>query len=121
MSKKKTKVVTSKELAEMLRDSYNRWTNIFFNGCSDPNWSDGVNINLVRNHILAYKHYVETTLKDNYIAYPDEYYYPTPVELSSSFMAKERKGCGGTTMIENRGGFHSLSQCMLFNWKEALC
>lgn len=117
---KKTKVITSKELAEKLFDSYKRWVNIFFNGCNDPSWSDGVNLNLERNHILAYKQSVEENLGDNYIAYPDEYYYPTPVELSSSFMAKARKGASDTQMIENRGGFYSLSQCMFFNWKEAL-
>lgn len=124
MSKKKKEVITSLVLGQRIFSDYSHWVEIFNEGCNDPNWSDGVNINLVRNHILYDKSEVERVLGDNYIAYPDEYFYPDPVELSSNFMAKERRALfdpKATTIKENRGGFHSLSQCLLFDWKEALC
>lgn len=30
-----------------------RWQDIFAFGCNDPAWTDGCNLNLVRNHIIA--------------------------------------------------------------------
>ena len=122
MSKKKKEVISIATLGQKLYESYSRWVHIFLNGCSDPSWSDGVNINLVRNHIFAYKEDVEKTLGTNYIAYPDEYFYLEPVELPSAFMAKARIApcMSNNTIEENRGGFHSLSQCFVLNWKEAL-
>lgn len=35
-----------------LENDLARWKDIYENGCSDPFWSDGVNLNLKRNHIL---------------------------------------------------------------------
>ena len=37
--------------AELQRD-IDRWNEINQNGCNDPFWSDGVNMNLKRNHII---------------------------------------------------------------------
>ena len=37
--------------AELQRD-IDRWNEINQNGCDDPFWSDGVNMNLKRNHII---------------------------------------------------------------------
>lgn len=33
-------------------ESWNQWQNLHKHGGSDPFWSDGVNMNLVRNHML---------------------------------------------------------------------
>ncbi len=35
-----------------LDKEFQRWDEISRNGCSDPIWPDGVNMNLVRNHII---------------------------------------------------------------------
>lgn len=75
---KRNKVMTSRDYETALLSEYNRWKKIFDEGCSDPSYPDGVNINLVRNHILYYKNQVEQTLKDNFLAYPDSYFYPDP-------------------------------------------
>jgi hypothetical protein len=37
--------------AELQRD-IDRWNEIRRNGCNDPFWPDGVNLNLKRNHII---------------------------------------------------------------------
>ena len=38
---------------EYARRELEHWQNIFTNGCSDPAWPDGCNLNLTRNHILS--------------------------------------------------------------------
>lgn len=38
---------------EYVRRELEHWQDIFTNGCSDPAWPDGCNLNLTRNHILA--------------------------------------------------------------------
>lgn len=35
-----------------IRAEFQRWDHIQKHGCRDPFWPDGVNINLVRNHII---------------------------------------------------------------------
>ena len=35
--------------------SYELWQSIFENGCQDPFWEDGINLNLVRNHIIYFQ------------------------------------------------------------------
>lgn len=123
MPKKKDKVITSIDLEVRLMSDYSRWKHIFEFGCSDPSWCDGVNINLVRNHILYAKKRVEEVLKDNYIAYPDSYFYPDPVELPNDFMAVDRKpACMGKFLTANKNLCYSEAiQFTKFDWKEALC
>lgn len=31
-----------------------RWQRGFYNGCADPFWPDGCNLNLMRNHMIYY-------------------------------------------------------------------
>lgn len=38
---------------EYVRRELERWRDIFEDGCSDPAWPDGCNLNLIRNHIIA--------------------------------------------------------------------
>lgn len=42
------------QIVAAIDDSFATWEEIYQNGCSDPCWEDGVNLNLVRNHIIAY-------------------------------------------------------------------
>ena len=44
-----------KELAGKLEERYERWDDLKINGGNDPFWEDGVNMYLVRNHIIYYK------------------------------------------------------------------
>lgn len=40
------------QIREQLDAEYQHWDDLKKNGCSDPAWPDGVNLNLVRNHII---------------------------------------------------------------------
>lgn len=120
MGKKKNRPPTSKELGVLIHNDFKRWKDIFNNGCSDPTWEDGVNINLVRNHIIYDQKRVEEVLKDNYIAYPNEYFYLVPVQLSNKFMAVDRKlACRGEVFKSNKS--INYKQAVCFDWREALC
>ena len=60
-------ISTAEKLGKELRDSYERWNHILQNGAGDPFWEDGLNMNLVRNHIIHYKRQCEAELL------PEEY------------------------------------------------
>ena len=45
---------TEQQLREELQQSFDRWDHLLIHGCQDPFWPDGVNMNLVRNHIIWY-------------------------------------------------------------------
>lgn len=57
--------------------------NLYRYGGSDPFWSDGCNLNLVRNHILYYKNQLKEM---NPI--PEAFYKETPPEVDQSYMAR---------------------------------
>ena len=44
--------MTEQQIREELENSYSRWEEIARDGCADAFWEDGVNMNLVRNHII---------------------------------------------------------------------
>lgn len=85
----KNKKPTKEELSKLLSERYERWNHIKEHGSNDPNWADGSNMNLVRNHILYYKKQCEEFLKEN--DYPEEYYLETPSRIDMNYMAKEQE------------------------------
>lgn len=129
--KKKEMSITDKFVVlrdNLIRD-YSRWVEIFFNGSTDPTWSDGTNIDLVRNHIRHDKKTVEETFLDNFLAYPDEYFYPDPEILPQDFMAVTRVApiLAGSMSIEvdkvpeKRYNLNEICQVFLFKWREVMC
>ena len=46
--------MTVEQIQANLDERFRAWNRIAQNGCSDPGWPDGVNMNLVRNHIIYY-------------------------------------------------------------------
>lgn len=74
------------DYAAALENSFARWDFIHEHGCSDPFWADGVNMNLVRNHIMYYKQKLseEATL----FLLPEAYYLEVPPEVDNNFMAR---------------------------------
>ena len=74
------------DYAAALENSFARWDFIHEHGCSDPFWADGVNMNLVRNHIMYYKQKLseEATL----FLLPEAYYREVPPEVDNNFMAR---------------------------------
>ena len=81
----KSKKLTDDPVAE-LRDSFDRWDYIFEHGCSDPFWPDGVNLNLVHNHICYYKKQIEEIYPEG--QRPEIFYRDTPPEVDSGYMAR---------------------------------
>ena len=76
-----------KSYTEALLERVERWKYINENGCTDPLWADGSNMNLVRNHIIYYKKHInEMCLKES-IPLPEEYYIPTPPLVNNNYMA----------------------------------
>lgn len=97
MSKKEVR--TLKEVVSDIHDSYKRWKLLYTAGGSDPSWEDGMNLNPIRGHCTIYKREIETILGDKYFLYPDEYYWPLPPEVPSTYMAKKRElKCRGVVL-----------------------
>lgn len=85
--KKKTAKQEVGDCRKGIIDSVNRQKFINENGCNDPSWTDGCNMNLVRNHILYYKKKISEICGQEGFVIPEEYYIPTPPEVDNSFMA----------------------------------
>lgn len=51
----KKKLNPIEEYATQIVREIGRWNYILENGCNDPFWPDGTNMNLTRNHIISYK------------------------------------------------------------------
>lgn len=67
------------DYATALEESYARWEYMYENGCSDPFYEDGINLNLVRNHIIYYKQMLEK--ENSLFDLPDVYYKELPPEV----------------------------------------
>lgn len=85
MGKKKAEDIN---WGEKLRERHDRWNSLHVDGGGDPFWEDGVNMNLVRNHIINYKHQCEETGQ-----FPEEYYWETPPEVDNHYMARAEEIC----------------------------
>jgi len=79
------------QMIEELKEEFANWSEIRENGTSDPFWPDGVNINLVRNHILFRKGEIER-LSEGQLFPPDDpiLNQPVPPEMPDEWMAKPR-------------------------------
>lgn len=73
-------------IEDKLQDSINHWQYLYHFGCSDPFWSDGCNLNLVRNHISYYKKQIEEAHPNG--NYPEAYYKKTPPKVDNDYMAQ---------------------------------
>ena len=75
------------DYAAELEKEYAQWDEVFTKGGSDPFWTDGVNLSLIRSHILFYKEQLEKQ-GDSLFGLPDIYYRETPPEVDSDYMAR---------------------------------
>ena len=85
--KKKTPEQELELLRENLLHERNIWERINENGCNDPFWPDGCNMNLTRNHIIAYRREIEEICEETGMALPEEYYYKIPPAADDNYMA----------------------------------
>lgn len=74
--------------AKGITESIKRWNNLFDHGGSDPVYPDGVNMNLIRNHIRFFKHEIEVICEETGLAIPDEYRLPTPPYIDNNYFAR---------------------------------
>ena len=75
------------KLSKDIMDSIIHWIDIRDNGCHDPTWCDGTNMNLVHNHILYYKSQIKEICDQFYIQVPPEYNLPDPPLVDNDWMA----------------------------------
>ena len=85
--KKKTPEQELNEVCKDIRREIARWEDINQNGCNDPFWSDGCNMNLTRNHIIYDKRKIAQICEEHGILIPEEMYLPTPPEVDDYYMA----------------------------------
>lgn len=75
---------------EELEKSYAQWQQLYEHGGSDPFWPDGVNLDLVRNHIIYFKGQIEETCP---LCMADELYLrelPPEVDMEAISCFKEK-------------------------------
>ena len=82
MGERQKEEAYDKELA----DEFAQWERYRVHGGQDPFYPDGVNMNLIRNHIIYYKIQIEKNMKPE--EYPECYYRETPSEIDDSYMAR---------------------------------
>lgn len=107
-----------RDLEAQMLSSYKRWKTLFTTGGSDPSWSDGVNLNLVRNHINYYKRQIEELLLGRFIDYPDTYWYPEPKVVPQNFSVTDRTTMQGEVLTANKT--LKYNDVMKFNWEEVM-
>ena len=76
-----------KQYCEQIRKEISHWKDINQNGCNDPFWSDGCNMNLTRNHIIYDQKQIRKICEENQIPLPEEYYFSVPPEVDNQYMA----------------------------------
>ena len=76
-----------KEYRQRIRREIEHWKVINQNGCNDPFWSDGCNMNLVRNHIIYYQSKIHEACTENQLSLPEECYLSLPPEVDINYMA----------------------------------
>lgn len=85
--KKKSSDQELKKLCKDIRDEIDHWEYINQNGCNDPFWPDGCNMNLTRNHIIYAKNQISAICEEHGLPIPEEMYLPIPPEVDSYYMA----------------------------------
>ncbi len=86
-----TPQITIKRYAKKIVEELRRWEHYRLYGGQDPFYSDGENMNLIRNHIISYKNDIRDLCDKYNEPLPEEYYLPTPSEVSHDYLAKNGK------------------------------
>ena len=86
-TKTKSPITLINELTISCQESYESWKCIYNGGGSDPFWADGVNLNLVRNHIIYYKRQMQEISEEYGCFLPEFYYREVPPKVESDYMA----------------------------------
>ena len=98
-------LMTNDEIQAQIVQAFQQWNYIACNGCSDPNWPDGANMNLIRNHIINWYRLLDerrvadaqTSLFDCHVA--DATRRPVPPEVPDQYMVA---GCKYSSRLAGR-------------------
>lgn len=82
MSKREKAVDYGAELENL----YKRWEHLYEHGGSDPSWSDGTNLSLLRTQIINCKRKIEE--ENTMFLLPNAYYRKIPPEVPRDYMAR---------------------------------
>lgn len=83
---------TEEELVTSIREEFETWKKIKVKGSKDPFWPDGVNLNLVRNHIYYYQEQLrELCQKTKVKRCPREARLKLPREMSQDYLSPGTK------------------------------
>jgi len=74
------------DYAAELQNDFDRWDYLYEHGGRDPGYTDGVNLNLVRRHIMIGRRRIEENL--NLFGYPEIYSREVPPEVDPGYMAR---------------------------------
>lgn len=85
--KEETSEKIVKSYCQHIREEIAQWKKINQNGCNDPFWPDGCNMNLTRNHVICYQRQLREICTENQLPLPDEYYFAVPPRVDNSYMA----------------------------------
>lgn len=75
------------DYAAELENDYARWDKVFTEGGSDPFWTDGVSLSLIRSQILYCKEQLAKQ-ENSLLGLPEAYYRETPPEVDCDYMAR---------------------------------
>lgn len=88
--KKLTKTQQLQTNTESLKKCYRHWKEKVVEGYSDPFYSDGVNLNLARNHIIYHREKIKEICEAIGQDPPEEVGWELPPEMDRDFMVKDR-------------------------------
>lgn len=86
--KKKSVDDQLQELILKVNDTITRWKSYKENGGTDPFYPDGVNMNLLRNHLIHYKREIRELCAENNVSLQGEAFFPNLPYTDENYFAK---------------------------------
>ena len=78
-----------KDAIAFCEERHRHWHELYANGTSDPFWADGVNLNLVHNHIHYYNKIIKECCDELGQDYPEVYCREIPPKVDPSYIAQK--------------------------------
>lgn len=115
---KKKKIPPLEQLQALIaqcNEHYDRWKYLRENGGADPFWSDGVNLNLIRNHICYYRRKIKALCEHYHLLIPSVCFRDLPPEMPNDFYVTTNVWYTKRMEIKNRiSNFIHFGQLSLF-------
>ena len=89
--KQKTPEEVLQTLCDSLEEAHMRWQKLYAEGGQDPCYTDGVNLTLIRNHILHFREVAEKICRENRLERPSVLDEPVPPEVDVDYIAQKGK------------------------------